>query len=181
MRIEKDILKTVCVLVVLVVLFTVLAWLPLGERREHTHDRIVTARKVARTPDQSTGEIAKLRKAVGDLTAVVERAQKVVPKTTELASMIRMFSTKMKQLGMTDPEIQTQQIVEGANYNVIPLSLKFQGDYSGFFQFIKAAEAQDRLIRIHDLQLKGNPTQDEPVSVSIQLTAFSEGGGGQER
>jgi Tfp pilus assembly protein PilO len=173
MRIEPDTKATLAVLgVILVGLAGAIGW-PRFQERGELEARIEAHKKQLGVDRAGAQGFAELRHRVDELRQQALTTKKTVPPTSELADLLRTLTSDLNAQDMQKLEVQTEAIVEGPDFNVIPLSLKFEGGYDGVFGFVRSVEAMPRLTRINKLEIVSTPRQPELVSVRLELTTFS--------
>lgn len=174
MQIEKDIRFTALAVVLCAVAYAGLSWWPRSTERTTLAANIEANKKQLGVDRKGVQGIDELREQVKELRSAARNANKIVPVTSDLADVLRRLNSELLAQGMSHQEVQTQAIVNGSDFNVIPLSMRFQGDYPGIFEFVKNIENMPRLTRINRLEISGVPTNpNEPVLVRLELTTFS--------
>jgi len=180
MRIEFDQKATVLAVLLLIGLFAGLCWWP--RQRERTALRAQVEKHAAQlaADRQRADALPVVREQVAKLRREAADSNKIVPQTSELADLLRRLTSQLDTQNMQEQEIQTEAIVSGAEFNVIPLTLRFAGSYEGVFGFVRGVESMSRLTRINVLEIVGVPTKpQEPVTVRMDITTFSTAGAKQ--
>jgi Tfp pilus assembly protein PilO len=178
MRIESDIKATAAVIALIAVGFVAVCWWPRHQERGDLQARVEAHKKQLGVDRAGAQGLTELRQRVADLRQQALTTKKIVPPTSELADLLRRLTRDLDEHDMQRLEVQTETIVEAPDFNIIPLSLKFEGTYDGVFGFVKSVESMSRLTRINKLEVIGAPTkQSELVSVRLELTTFSATGG----
>lgn len=174
MQIDRDQKATFVIVFMLLAGFGFGVYLPNRLEQNQLSDQIALAEQQANTNEKSANGLRDLRTAVVDMRKTLEVSSKLIPESNELATFLRTVDHEIDRGNMIEAEKLTERIVEGRDYNVIPLTLRFRGDYNGVFQLVKKLEGADRLIRINRFEVKGNPTKpEEPVDVRVELSTFS--------
>ncbi len=181
MRIEKDIMITALAVALCGAAFAALSWWPRSNERAALAAGIEADKRQLGVDRKGVQGLDELREHVGELREAARSANKIVPHTSDLADVLRRLNSELLAQGMSHQEIQTQAIVSGADFNVIPLSMRFQGDYPGIFEFVKNIEGMNRLTRVNRLDVSGVPTKPgEPILVRLELTTFSKNSEGSQ-
>jgi len=173
MRIEKDQIRTLMILGAMAVIFGLVMWLPLHLKTTQLKERIAKAEKQLGMDRASTAGLGKLANEVIRLEQVVSGAQKHVPRQADLAPFLRDLSTELNALEVTEREVETLPIAEGAHYSIVPVNLQFHSDFPEAYQFLKRIESKRRLIRVNRLEIDGR--RDGPAqqhAVRIELATF---------
>ena len=70
-------------------------------------------------------------------------------------------------------ELQTGNIIQGEEYGVIPITLRFKGSFPAVYGFLQGIESMRRMIRITKLDFDGDAQRvEEPLAVRIELYTF---------
>lgn len=174
MQIEKDIKLTALAIMLCLVAFAVFSWWPRSQEQAALAAAIESNKKQLGVDRKGIQGIDELREHVSELRRSARSVNKIVPHTSDLADVLRRINSELLAQGMSNQEVQTQAIIKGSDFNVIPLSLRFEGEYGGIFEFVKNIEGMARLTRINRLDISGVPTKStEPVLVRMELTTFS--------
>lgn len=182
MQIEKDFKITAGVLLALAVAFGGVSWWPRSQERADLESRVESAKKQLGVDRKGSQGLGELRDHVADLRRQSQDTHKVVPTSNDLADLLRRINSELVAFGMKNQEVQTEVVVSGADFNVIPLRLRFEGDFEGLFGFVKNIESMSRLTRITKLDVAGVPTKPgEPLLVRLELATFSTASEGEAR
>lgn len=174
MRIEKDIKWTALAIVLCGGAFAGLSWWPRSQERVTLAAEVESNKKQLGVDRKGVQGLDELREQVIDLRRTAQNTNRVVPDSNDLADVLRRLNSELLAQGMSNQEVQTQAIVNGSDFNVIPMSLRFEGEYPGAFEFVKNIEHMSRLTRINRLEISGEPTKpDVPVVVRLELSTFS--------
>lgn len=182
MQIEKDYKFTAGILLALGVAFAALSWWPRSQEQAELETRIDATKKQLGVDRKGAQGLDELRDYVADLRRQSQNTHKVVPASNDLADLLRRINAELVAFGMKNQEVQTEVIVTGSDFNVIPLRLRFEGDFEGLFGFVKNIESMSRLTRITKLDVAGVPTKPgEPLLVRLELATFSTASEGDSR
>ena len=174
MRIESDQIKTLSVLAVLAVAFVIGMWMPLRAHRKKVDARLDAATSNLDERRHNTRGLAELALNVDRLEATVNAAQRYVPARNEWADLHRQFSDQLELHHVVHPEIEQGQTRLGEDYNLIPVTLRFDGRFPDFHGFLKRIETMPRLIRVTRLKLDADVSDADaqPLSVLLELSTF---------
>lgn len=176
MPIERDQKIALAAALALIGGFVIFGWWPRRLERAALEERISAHQTQLGVDRRGAMGLEEMRRHVAELRDQAAHANKVVPTGSELADVLHRLNAELHGQDMTQVEIQTESMVEGADFNVIPLMLKFTGEFGGVFSVVKSIESMSRLTRINRLEIAGVPTQPaEPVTVRLELTTFSAG------
>lgn len=154
-------------------------WRPLQNRRADLQARIDDQRRQTFLDRQAVQDLPELRRTIEQLRQIVDQDNRNVPRSPELGDLLRRIAAEMAAQNLKDPETQTEPMVTGARFTIIPFSLRFEGRSDQVFAFVRSIESMRRLVRIDDLTIDADPVSpDQPLSVRIKLSAFAAGNGG---
>lgn len=173
MRIERDQLCTILIVLGLVAIYAVGVWIPHRKRTENVRRQIKEATQQLEVDRANSRKLDSLARKVFDLKQVVSSAPQIVPREGELAGLLKRLSADLEYQGAADQAIEVRPTIETREYSVIPVTLRFRASFAGVFSFLKKIEAMDRLVRIEQLSLEGDPERPtKPLAVDIELGAF---------
>ncbi|MEE9212496.1 MAG: type 4a pilus biogenesis protein PilO [Phycisphaeraceae bacterium] len=173
MRIERDQVKTMLILVSLSGAFALGVYVPNKLKAANLDARIAKARYQLGFELADTRSLRRLAEDVAQLQQAVSGAQRYVPQRDELADLLRQISHQLNDQQVGEPEFQTEPIRHGPDYSVMPVSLRFTASFPEVFGFLRQIELMHRLIRIERLMIEadtGDPTR--PLKVEIELSTF---------
>jgi len=174
MRVERDQFKAGMVVVGMFVVFGLGVLWPLSRKRANVETSITELDTQISQNRTATVGLTALGEQIVDFQQQIDNSHKIVPRDSELASLLRKWSNELEAQQTTDQDIQTQPTVLGEDYNLIPIRLKFRGSFMAAFRFLRHIESLNRLIRIGQLEVTGNPERpDEPLMIRIELVTFS--------
>ncbi len=174
MRIEKDQIRSVIILLAMAAGFYFVGWRPQQAERAELNARVQNTQEQLGVNRQGVSNLSELRRLVEQMSEQALTSHEAVPTSTELADLLRSLTNELQTQRMIEPEIETEAIIAGEDFNVIPLSLHFRGSFEGLAGFLRKVESLPRLIRIHKLHIDAAPTKPgEPIEVSLQMTTFS--------
>jgi len=179
MRIDRERIIVLVVAAVLGAGYFFGVWRPLQQRRAELQARIDEQRHQTMLDRQAVQDLPELRRAIDQLRQIVDQDNRNVPMSPELADLLRRIADEMEAQDLKNPETQTEPMVTGARFTIIPFTLRFEGGSDQVFAFVRSIESMRRLVRIDDLTIDAEPADAEkPLSVRIKLSAFAAGNGG---
>lgn len=172
MRVERDQVILVAAITAVLVGFGVLGYMPIRSGRQESKERIDVYKAQLASDLAGARQLPKLREEVAALQEALGGSQRDVPTQSELASLLRTLSSELDRQQVTDKEVQTRAIQSGADYNVLPVSLRFTGTFGAVYGFVRQIESMPRLIRIDRLELSGTPDGAGRLTARIELSTF---------
>ncbi len=180
MRIERDQIITVAVLLGLGLAFVLVVWLPQQRREARLELDLLAARSDLSSQRQQVEGLAQLSAQVREAQAKLDEQPKRLPQESELASLLRQLGGEMEERRVADQAIQTLVMQSGDDFSVIPVRLAFRGSFFDVFGIVANIEHMDRLVHIGKLTVSGasNNERDQRLSVTVDLHPFFATGSG---
>lgn len=120
--------------------------------------------------------LAELRRAVDDLEARLEGSQQYVPESPELAQALRGITQALNGFAPNERSIETQPIQHYQRYSVIPIFVRFEGDFVSAYGTLRSIENLSRLFRVERLSIRRDgrrSDENEPrTEVDLELSTF---------
>jgi Tfp pilus assembly protein PilO len=180
MRIDRDQIRVVLILAALVALFIFAAYRPSLATAQNVRADIQRQKAQLGIAQNESRDLVRLVKNVEELRASLSGAQQYIPNENELADLLRNLSQTLDAQQVTGKELQTKAVIRGADYNVMPVDLKFTGSSKAVTNFITALETMPRLIRIDKLEVtceRNRPAKDtekssDHLKIHMELSTF---------
>ena len=173
MRIERDQARTLVLVAALLVGFVGALWLPHRVKENRLQDRITAAKALIASDGIYAQTLSVLSKQVAELTEVAHGSDKYISPAGEQAQLLRQFSSELQNKLTTDQEIQTQPMIEGSDFNVMPVMLSFHGSCPAVFDLVKTVETGRRLVRVTGLHLQTPPGKgSDSLQAQVELSTF---------
>lgn len=154
-------------------------WLPSYRNLERKQREVDSRRRTLELAQLSRPSAPAPRDAASAPALDVPSA--AIPPQMDLGALLEDMSETLSVDSIVIEEMRANTVVRGADFARIPLTLRFEGSYEAFFDFVRRAERGDRLIRFDHLEVTGHPAPGEEtpmVQVTVELSAFSESQGG---
>ena len=169
----SDQARTLAIVGIMLAIYGLGLWLPSKIKERKLNEQIANAQRELGFDRASAEGLGQLANEVVELRRIVDSSDKLVPQTSELAALLRELSQQLQKQNVLDQELHTKPLLQGVDYTVIPIDLRFRGSFPALFGFVKEVESMRRLTRINHLEIEGNPANGEPLSAQIELTTFS--------
>lgn len=96
-----------------------------------------------------------------------------VPFNSELGALLEKLSGDVAAESVVVRQLEAKSVVEGSDFNRIPITLRFEGSFEALFGLLQRIETTPRIIRVDELDIRGgSPEFDLPLVVDIQLSTF---------
>lgn len=154
-----------------------LLWLPATLQKKRLSGEIVSLQAQSEDSQAITVELEALRQQQVQIEQEFARSDRYLPDDVQLASLLSELDTMIESLDLEDPKIaQIENLLVGADYNVMPLSVKMKGHFVSVFDFLRHLESLPRLTRITHLELEaedGEHLGRGRVRLDMTLDAFA--------
>ncbi len=172
MRIERDRRRVLMVVAAVGLVCGLGVYLPARHTRAGLEARAEQARQEIGY-DASKTSLRELHDQVAELRLGSHETQRYVPRTDELAEVLRGLTESLQAFGATVHEVVVGDIRHHRDYSTIPMKLRFDGSFPGAYGVLKQIEAMNRLIRVERLSLDTSVSDaSSPVRVDLELTTF---------
>ena len=158
--------------VVLAIFFVVFQYLPLNKKARELNaastnlivDNTAANERIARLPELYE-QIENLKQEVGNFDVKIPTGRSHGPFLQKLAQV-------MQQNGLTELVIQPGIEIETAQVSAIPVNIRCSGKMFQIFNFFKAVEGFERIIRIEEVSLVNSNSLDGNLAVNINAEIF---------
>jgi len=173
MQVEKDHLITLGAIVAVAALFVLIGWMPLRAKEARLASERMNLQVQLAEEQKKTIGLGQLARDVELLRSDAARTRKHVPRLDEQAGLLHKLSTELRLQNVQDQTIQTQAILEGDDFRVMPVRLTFRGSFLSTYLFIHRIEAMEQAVQVSRLEVEGDPSKpDQMLSVVVDLHAF---------
>ena len=173
MRIERDQIRTLALMAALLGGFLGALWLPHRLKENRLQARIEAAKTQIAADGVYAAALSGLSRDTARLREAARGSDKYISPAGEQASLLRQFSGELQNRQAVDQEIQTQPIIEGSDYNVMPVTLNFRGTCPAVFELVKTIETGRRLVRVSSLRLHNTPGKAaDLLQAQVELSTF---------
>ena len=97
-----------------------------------------------------------------------------LPQRKELAGFLREISANLTEEKLSRPMIAPGDPSRGSLYNVLPITMKFEGDFLSLAGFLRRVDGMARLTRIEQLSIHPRPQGDDLAIVLGMNIYFTE-------
>jgi Tfp pilus assembly protein PilO len=146
------------------------------------HQSILAERKNAQELNQKlqvakarAGQLSKVQAEMAALQIDVAELEKLLPKTRELPSLLRVLTHRAEANGLTLNSLRPQKPVSKGLYDEVPYDITATSNLSGVGRFLTAMGKGDRLFATRNLALSSAATKADPsktVNATFTLVAF---------
>lgn len=138
--------------------------------------RITAAERKLGVDRADVQNVEELRRAVDDLEARLRGSQQYVPESPELAQALRGITEALNGFAPGERSIETQPTRHYKRYSVIPIFVRFEGDFFSAYGTLRSIEELARLFRVERLAIlresRRDPQEDPRTRVDLELSTF---------
>ena len=116
------------------------------------------------------GRIAENEKIKQDIAAIEAR----LPTNKEVDAIVRQVSDLAIDAGLDAPLISTSDPVRAAMYMEQPIDMTINGDFRGFYNFLRHLEQLPRLTRIHQMRIQRSDKVNGHMRADFRLSIYYE-------
>ena len=150
---RKDSYLTIGGLLVMVVLFTFLFYLPSKKECDQLELEIQSARK---TIDQFPAKLATMQSlnvTLNDRQENLNKYLKIFPHETSFHAVLSEVARLAEESSISISRLEPLLVEGNQTYQTVPFRLSYSGDFAGIFQFLNGLEESQRLFHVTDLVL----------------------------
>ncbi len=105
-----------------------------------------------------------------DIAAIEAR----LPTNKEIDAIVRQVSDLAIDSGLAAPLISTESPVHAAMYMEQPIDMTINGDFLGFYHFLRQLEQLPRLTRIHQMRIQRSDKVNGHMRADFRLSIYYE-------
>jgi len=159
MRVSRDNWIVLGILAVLVVTYGGVVYRRQSNRLEDLREKIA-ARK--RQHQADAAKAARVPPMMREIEHMKQRYNsdwnRRLPASQELAGFLREISANLAEENLSRPMIAPGDPTRGSLYNVLPITMKFEGDFLSLAAFLRRVDGMTRLTRIEQLSIRPETT-----------------------
>jgi type IV pilus assembly protein PilO len=121
------------------------------------------------------GQLSKVQAEMASLQIDVAELEKLLPKTRELPSLIRVFTHRIEAHGLTLSSFRPSHPVSKGLYDEVPYDVTVTSSLHGIGHFLTAMGKGERLFAARNLALTAGGSKTDPtksVNATFTLVAF---------
>ncbi|MFP4104997.1 MAG: type 4a pilus biogenesis protein PilO [Phycisphaerae bacterium] len=156
---------------------------PRNEDNEQMLEQIEAKQARLRELNQATAVIGDLETEIGALKNAIGYFQSKLPNEKEIDKVLQEVWRLAEENKLTAKSIRTMDrsrvknnfVMPGGPHAEQPITMKLEGDFMGFYTFLQALEAQQRIMRVRTMKLKKprNGPQGR-MEAEFEMTIFFE-------
>jgi Tfp pilus assembly protein PilO len=166
-------------LAVIVVGFYVLVYRPNTEKLDGLEMQIAAKRRDLNSNRTRVQILPDVVIAVNEMRNRLDRFDKKLPRNPELHAFINSITEVSSQAGLRNKwTVEPGVPVRADLYAEWPIALKFEGDFTNVFNFLRRAEQMQRLTRVKGLKVRQLDGAGKSGQVQVELSMniyFAEG------
>jgi type IV pilus assembly protein PilO len=158
--------------------------------------RAAQIRELAQRYEERSAELTRARASVAQLgtletelaftEASWQRAQRLLPEETQVASLLREITLSGQAYGVDFTLFKPMPVTPQAEFTEHPVEIKVEGGYHQIARFLNRVATMDRIVHVRELELTQAPPAAEgesataPASARFVAVAYVLGGTGVE-
>lgn len=171
MRIESDILKTACVVLLLCVVYGGVAFWPNQKQNQALANDL--QQKQAQLDQQVVPDLAPLRGEIVELRAELRDSAITLPQGASPYRVLDEVSEAITSNGVTVYDTSHRPSKAYARFAVTPVDVQFNAGFERAFEVLRTIERSEAPMRIERLELSGSSDETSGyVGVSLQMSSF---------
>ena len=123
---------------------------------------------------ESSATISQLEAELGALQSSVRIFEKKLPREKEVDQILTDVWQLAERNALRTTSVKPLKTDKAGAANEQPIEITFDGEFSGFAQFLRALEASDRIIRVTQLELRKILTDGKPMQAKLVLNIYFE-------
>ncbi|MHC4717052.1 MAG: type IV pilus inner membrane component PilO [Planctomycetota bacterium] len=172
MRISRDSWIVLGILAVITVTYGMVVYRWQMARLEGFREQIAAQK---RQQEVDTVKAARVAPMIREIKAMKHRYNKDwnrrLPESQELAGFLREISGNLADEDLSRPMIAPGDPTRGSLYNVLPITMKFEGNFLALAGFLRRVDGMTRLTRIEQLSI--HPRQDSnELSIVLGMNIY---------
>lgn len=173
MSTKKDVLISIAAGFVILLLFTLVIWLPHHKRLSQAKAQLASVDAALQAELNKAATLTQINAKVNTMRQSLEQMDKQLVDNSQLAVLLRKLSAELRRLGIENQTIHTQSPVDFPKYTAIPLTLSFLGQYDQTDVFLRYMENLNYPMFISRLSMQRSPREaGKQISVNLRLTVF---------
>lgn len=171
MRIESDIIKTACVVLLLCVVYGTVVFWPSQKQNQALAQELVA--KQAQLEQMPVPDLAPLREEIAGLRAELRDSAVELPRGASPYRVLDSLSEAITKNGVAVYDTAQRPSKAYARFAVTPVDVAFKSGFDQAFTVLRAIETSDAPVRIERLELTGSPDESSGfVGVTLQMSSF---------
>jgi len=146
--------------------------------RPHLREQARLGRGITEHREQLEGAWARTRNLpaiqadIYRIKARLDHNNKTLPRDPELAAFMKDIGNICQQTGVRKFTCQPGAVLRKEPIDELPVTLSFEGDFMGVFQFVRQAEDMLRLTRVRSLAIRSVDPKAGQVDVQMAVILY---------
>ena len=152
-----------------------LVYAPVGKAIATERQNVQELNQKLAAAKSRASQLSKVQAEMAALQIDVAELEKLLPKTRELPSLIRVFTHRAEAHGLTLMSFKPSRPVPKGLYDEVPYDIAVTSSMHGIGRFLTAMGKGDRLFATRNLALTATSTKTDPsktVNATFTLVAF---------
>jgi type IV pilus assembly protein PilO len=123
---------------------------------------------------QVARHIEDLGQEINKLAEAIDVFEAKLPAAKEVDVILQEVWNLATKRGLIQRSVRTDKAIHSPAYSELPIKMKINGDFTGFYGFLLDLERLSRITRIHDMRLRKLKDTEGHVEASFTLSIFFE-------
>jgi len=160
------------VAVVAIAGFVLFGYLPLRKKMKTLErDRTVQKRVISKAASQRK-QMPELKQYLSELQQIAEDYQMGVPAQRDLGTFLQEIANLMSEASLDEQFVEHGKETKVGVLNCIPVNMRCKGRLEQLFEFYKALQRLDRLVRIEQVELANGADFGGEVSMKTKALIY---------
>ncbi len=174
---HNAVIAGVCVALIIVVFYTYwsLVYTPIGKSIATERKNVQELTQKLAAAKTRAGQLSRVQAEMASLQIDVAELEKLLPKTRELPSLLRVFTHRAEINGLALTSFKPSRPVAKGLYDEIPYDVSVVSSMHGIGHFLTAMGKGDRLFAARNLAMTATSTKNDlakTVNATFTLVAF---------
>lgn len=168
----RDTLIIVGVLAALLLGTVMFVYVPQNQEFDRICADIISTGQTLQVQSQSASMVSKMSGQIRTLKVMCKDFNRRLPSQQELGGFLKEISDILaEEEGLSNQLIQPGNPTSDDQFNTLPIVMELSGPYLAVGRFLHRINEMERLARVHNLEVKLDPTEDF-VKARIQLNIY---------
>lgn len=144
----------ICVVAVVTITgFVLFRYMPLRKRMKALERERTVQQSVISKASYQEKQLPELRQRLSELQQIAEDYQRGIPAQRDLGTFLQEIANLMSEVNLDEQFVEHGRETKVGVLNCIPVNMRCKGKLVQLFEFYKALQQLDRLVRIEQVEL----------------------------
>jgi len=154
------------------------------------NEEIRQAEKEVEEKREKLQQLREIEKTIDDINRMIDEGKKQIdlieaklPSARDVDVVLRDITQLARKTRLKVNKFKTERQIPAASYMEQPITVNIEGEFEGFYDFLREVEALPRITRVHTLTLKraqGREARSKAqMTATFTLSVYFQGSGKQ--